>query len=236
MKPPRCALRHCRDHRPFDRAGGGAGLPVQADQAHRADRGRRHRRHHRAPDAAEAQRSRRHHRGREPARRRRRHRHQRSRQGAGRRLHVPGRQPRRAGDAAASAEDSVRSVQELRAGLPCGHGAQHSGGASVGAGEIGEGADRLRQGQPGQADLCIARRRRVGSHRRRAVQAARRRRHHACALQGRGAGGAGSRRRPCQHDVRRGVAGARADPAPDACVRSAWRPSSASPCCRTCRP
>ena len=89
---------------------------------------------------------------------------------------------------------------------------EHSRGAPVGAGEVGEGADRLRQGQSRQAHLRIAGRRRVGSHRRRTVQAARRRRHHACALQGRGARGAGSRRRSCQHDVRRGVAGARADP------------------------
>ena len=161
---------------------------------------------------------------------------QRSRQGAGRRLHVPGRQPRRAVDAAASAENSVRSGQELHAGLPRGHGAEHSGGAPVGAGQGREGADRLRQGQSGQAHLRLAGRRRVGPHRRGAVQAERRRRHHARAVQGRGAGGAGPGRRSCQHDVRRGVAGARTDPRRAGAAARAWRPTSASACCRTCRP
>ena len=93
-----------------------------------------------------------------------------------------------------------------------GDGAEHPGGAPVGAGERRQGADRLRQGQSRQADLRLAGRRRLGPHRRRAVQAADRHRHHARAVQGRGAGGAGPGRRPCQHDVRRGVAGARADP------------------------
>ena len=58
-----------------------------------------------------------------------------------------------------------------------------------------QGADRLRQGQPGKADLCLAGRRHHRPHRRRTVQARGRHRHHPRALQGRGAGATGSGRR-----------------------------------------
>ena len=99
-----------------------------------------------------------------------------------------------------------------------------------------QGADRLRQGQSRQAELCLARHRRVRPHRGGAAQAARRHRHRARAVPGRRARRAGPRRRPRQHDVRRGVARAAADHRPAGCGRSASRRSSASRCCPTCRP
>ena len=60
----------------------------------------------------------------------------------------------------------------------------------------------LHQGQSRQVHLRVAGQRLVRPCHRRAVQAARRRRPRARALQGRGAGGARSRRRPCLGDVR----------------------------------
>ena len=145
-------------------------------------------------------------------------------------------QSRRPRDESASRQEpALRSVQELCADHPSGDGAQHPGGASFRAGELAQGADRLRQGQSRQAHLRLAGHRRVRPHRGGAAQAARRHRHRACAVPRRRAGGAGPRRRPCQHDVRRGVAGAAADPGrPGAAL--AVPPSSASRCCPTCRP
>ena len=52
--------------------------------------------------------------------------------------------------------------QGLRAGRAARDGAEHPGGASFRAGEQPQGADRLRQGQSRQGDLCVAGRRRVG--------------------------------------------------------------------------
>ena len=161
---------------------------------------------------AEARRGRHcHDRGREPHRRRRRDRRRSGRQGAARRLHAADGQQRPARDPPHLAKLPYDPMKDfapviLMVTVP-NMLVVHP---SVPAKTLRR-ADRLRQGQSRQAQLRLAGHRRVRPHRGRAVQARGRRRHRARALQGRGAGGAGPRRRPRQHDVRRGVARARAD-------------------------
>ena len=95
-------------------------------------------------------------------------------------------QSRRPGDESASRQEpALRSVQELCADHSSGDGAQHPGGAPFRAGELAQGADRLRQGQSRQAELCLAGHRRLRPHRGGIAQAARRHRHRACAVPGR---------------------------------------------------
>ena len=79
-------------------------------------------------------------------------------------------------------------VARLRPGRARGLRAERARRASVGAGEIGEGADRVCESESGQADLRLVRRRLRGPPRRRAFQHARGREDGARALQRRRAG------------------------------------------------
>ena len=110
-------------------------------------------------------------RGREPAGRRPADRRRRGRQGRARRPHAAdgdelgdGRQ------SDALQEDRLRSGEGFRADRDGGASAVHPAGQSGAAGQQRRRADRLRQGQPGQAQLRLGRHRRIASSLRRAVQ------------------------------------------------------------------
>ena len=83
---------------------------------------------------------------------------------------------------------------------------QRAGRASVGAGQLGAGADRLHQGESGQAQLRLVGRRHVDPPVRRALQGADRRADHARALQGQRARAHRPPRRPGADDVRQPAA------------------------------
>ena len=73
--------------------------------------------------------------------------------------------------------------------------AQRAGGQPVAAGQLGQGADRLRQGESRQAVVRLGQQRQRRSSRRRAVQGRHGHRHGARPVQGRRAGDAGAARR-----------------------------------------
>ena len=106
----------------------------------------------------------------------------RRRQGAARRLPAADGQSGPALDPAATHQGALRSREGFRADRADGTVPNilvvHP---SVPA-QNAPGADRLGQGEPRQADLCVAGHRRVRPHRRRTPQARRRRRHHPCAV------------------------------------------------------
>ena len=224
---PRAAGRPCRRHA-LCNARDRAGLSEPADPHHRADPARRADRPDRAHLWAEAHREYRRRRGgREPHRRRRADRRRARDQFAGRRLHRLCRLARLAGDPSASHQAVVRPGEGVRAGDLSRHHADAAGHASVGAGEIAEGADRAHQGQSRQVHLRVAGQRLVRPRHRRAVQAARRRRPRARALQGRGAGGARPRRRPRLADVRHRRVLAGTGDRRESCARSRSAPTRA---------
>ena len=198
-----CGTGHCADG--AGRRAAGRELPEQADPDRRLGGRRRRRRsvgaHHRQPaaDAVGPAGD-----GREPHRRQRQHR-RRSRlaRGAGR-LHA-------AGDAAQHRSPPMprcsRSSATTRRALDAGgdHGGrpERAGGEEGLAGQDRRRADRARQGQRRQAELRLAGQRLDLASHDRAVQEPHRHPDHARALQGRGAGGERSRRRPRRHHVLR---------------------------------
>ena len=109
-------------------------------------------------------------RGGEPHRRRGRDRRGRGREVAGGRLHAADGPARHAGDPRAPAEAALRPGEGFRAGDPCGDRAERAAGQQFGAGHLARRADRLRQGQSGQAHLRVAGQRLDRPHDRRAIQ------------------------------------------------------------------
>ena len=97
------------------------------------------------------------------------YRHRASREGGARRLHDPdhGQQPRH--QPVAVREGRVRSLQGFRPGRARGRLLVRVRGASVGAGEDRQGADRGHQGQSRQVQLRLARARHAVASARRAV-------------------------------------------------------------------
>ena len=107
---------------------------------------------------------------------------------------------------------ALRPGRRFRAGQPDLRLSQRDGGAGRLAVKDGAGVHRARQGQSGQADLCVVRPRHLGASLRRAVQAARQGRHAARALSRRGAGAERSHSRPRRRDVQQHRRGDAADP------------------------
>ena len=108
---------------------------------------------------------------RQPARRRRQHRRRARRQVAARRLHAADGHGRHARDQREPVrEDAVRPREGLRAGDARRRRAQRARRPSFGAGQFGAGADRLRQGESGQAQLRVVGQRHVDPPVRRALQ------------------------------------------------------------------
>ncbi len=149
----------------------GADLSQQADPHHRRLRARRRQRHLRAPDRPEAQRAARPARvGGEQAGRRRRHRHRLRGQVAARWLHAAGggdrrhdHQPGRLQQAALRDAAGFRAAVDDRLLSAARHGQRQR------TGEEHRGAGGLRQGQPGEGQLCQLLARLPARHR--AVQA-----------------------------------------------------------------
>ncbi len=110
--------------------------------------------------------------------------------------------------------------KRFRADQPDRLAGEYPGGQSAAAGAHDGRADRARQGQSGQAQLCLLGLWRGRASRRRAVQGGGQDRHRARPLQGRGAGAAGRDRRPCADDVcDRGLGGAAHPERPGAAAR-----------------
>ena len=190
------------------RRGRGTGADLsQPTAAHRrAVRGRRGRARHHGPPGRPASRRRARTAGgdRQPAGRGR-HRRRRGRgPGRARRLHAPDGQHRAAGEPLSLRQALLRSAHRLRAGDDGQCRAAAAGRQSVGAGAIGGGADRLRQGASGPAQLRLGRRRQHALPRHRTPEVDDGHRRGACALQGRRAGAGRSHGRAAHlHDRER---------------------------------
>ena len=211
---PRCASERSRALAGRGSArGDGAGLSHQAHH-HRLRAGRRRRkRHHRphglrpaaggaGPAGAD----------REPPRRERQCRRGRGRPRRARRLHADDRHRRDDDVERASVQNhAVRSGEGFRADHQRRQQHHRARGACRPAGEVGRRADRLRQGQSGQAAVRLLGRGLAASSRRRAAEAQGRHRHRARALSRRQPVGERPGRRPYRHGVSelfRGRAGA----------------------------
>ena len=166
----------------------GADLAVEPDPPRGAVRAGRRRR----PDGAHPRRSpvkapRPADRDREQAGRGRDARRRLRREGRARRLHAAVDHAGAADHQSVSdAEAALRSVPGFHRDRDGGDGGERAGGDAEPAGQIGPRADRLRQGQSGQAELLQLGRRRELASLRRAVQDDGRDRHRACAYRGSG--------------------------------------------------
>ena len=120
-----------------------------------------------------------------------------------RRLHHPARLYRHAGHRSEPLpQRRLRPAQGFRADRPDRHRAEHAGGASLVPGQIGRRAGRLCQGQSGQGQLRLGRRRHRQPCLRRIFRDRRRHQAHAHSLQGHRAGARRSARRPHPDGVR----------------------------------
>ena len=155
-------------------------------------------------------------RDREQARRRRNARRRFRREGGSRRLHAV---VDHAGTAdhqsVPDAEAALRPAQGFHRDRDRRDGGERAGGDAEPAGQVGRRADRLRQGQSGQAQLLLGGRRREFASVRRAVQDDGRDRHRACAVSRLGSGAAGPARRQCPDGDRHGRGAAPAHPVRD---------------------
>ena len=128
-------------------------------------------------------------RGREQGRRRRQYRHRDRRTRRTRRLHRAGRSSALAVNRFAVPIDQLRSRSPTSRRSRCSaRFANLMCGAEVLAGQIGQGVHRVRQGEPGQADLCVARPRHAAAHGGELFKLHGQDRHHPRALSRRGAG------------------------------------------------
>ena len=136
---------------------------------------------------------------------------------------------------AADPEAAVRRAEGSRAADHHDQPAQRSGRERATAGEDAVRADRLRQGQPGQAQLCVGRQRQLVASGDGVPQGHRRLRRRSRSVQ---------RLAACRHrhdperdadDVRGDGAAAGADPGRQAARRSPSPPPSGLRCCPTCR-
>ena len=160
-------------------------------------------------------------RDRQPAGRRRQHRRRDRRPCGARRLHAADGQQRAARHQPEPVQEAqLRRREGFRADQPDRLAAQHPGGQSEVPGDHHGGADRLREGQSGQAQLRQFRLRRRRASLGGAVQVRGQGRHRVGVLQGRGAGAAGPDRRPHPGDVRDLGLGGRASSSPARCGRS----------------
>ena len=137
-----------------------------------------------------------------PLRRRRHHRHRRSRAQQGRRPHHPGRQSRPQRDRLQHLPQHDLQGRPVAAGQQPDPDSEHRVGASLVPDQVDRGPDRLHQGQSGQADLRLVRRRAEPSPHRRLVPAAHRAEDGACAVPRRRSGAAGGAGRRYPDPVR----------------------------------